>query len=107
MVQTRDQPPSDSTCEATYRYLLGHLWSDNRDQFIKTCPILASVPPAQGRVEPCLPSKVDRPPWVYEIKHGGYWLRVRCLTRRGGSCALVCPAIGLFSSEKISPRGMQ
>ena len=44
--------------------------------------------------QPCLPSKVDRPPsgplWVHEIKHDGYRLvvrrngsRVRCFTRNG------------------------
>jgi bifunctional non-homologous end joining protein LigD len=47
-----------------------------------------------GFIEPCLPSKVDRPPtgplWVHEIKHDGYRLmvcrdgsRVRCFTRNG------------------------
>jgi ATP-dependent DNA ligase len=34
-----------------------------------------------GFIEPCLPSKVDRPPsgplWVHEIKHDGYRLMVR------------------------------
>jgi ATP-dependent DNA ligase len=45
-------------------------------------------------IEPCLPSKVARPPscplWVREIKHDGYrlmvrrdGLRVRCFTRNG------------------------
>jgi len=47
-----------------------------------------------GFIEPCLPSKVARPPsgplWVHEIKHDGYrlivrrdGLRVRCFTRNG------------------------
>jgi hypothetical protein len=47
-----------------------------------------------GFIEPCLPSKVFRPPsgplWVHEIKHDGYRLmvcrdgeRVRCFTRNG------------------------
>ena len=59
-----------------------------------------------GFIEPCLPSKVTRPPsgplWVHEIKHDGYRLmvrrdgfetklrlrhlddaRVRCFTRNG------------------------
>jgi hypothetical protein len=47
-----------------------------------------------GFIEPCQPSKVDRPPsdplWAHEIKHDGYRLmvrrdgeRVRCLTRNG------------------------
>ena len=47
-----------------------------------------------GFIEPCLPSKVARPPygplWVHEIKHDGYRLmvrrdgsRVRCFTRNG------------------------
>jgi ATP-dependent DNA ligase len=38
-----------------------------------------------GFVEPCEPSKANRPPtgplWVHEIKHDGYWLMVR---RDGG-----------------------
>ena len=45
-------------------------------------------------IEPCLPSKVARPPtgplWVHEIKHDGYRLmvrrddeRVHCFTRNG------------------------
>ena len=38
-----------------------------------------------GFIEPCLPSKVDRPPtgplWVHEIKHDGY----RLMVRRDGS----------------------
>jgi ATP-dependent DNA ligase len=44
-----------------------------------------------GFIEPCQPSKVDRPPsgplWVHEIKHDGYRLKVRrdgavrCFTR--------------------------
>jgi ATP-dependent DNA ligase len=44
-----------------------------------------------GFIEPCLPSRVDRPPsgplWVHELKHDGYRLmvrrdgsRVRCFT---------------------------
>ena len=48
----------------------------------------------KGFIEPCAPSKVDRPPsgpkWVHEIKHDGYRLmvrrdgsRVRCFTRNG------------------------
>jgi ATP-dependent DNA ligase len=48
-----------------------------------------------GFIEPCLPSKVARPPsgplWVHEIKHDGYRLmvrrdgaRVRCFTTRNG-----------------------
>jgi hypothetical protein len=51
-----------------------------------------------GFIEPCLPSKVARPPsgplWVHKIKHDGYRLmvrrdgsRVRCLTRNGGGDA--------------------
>jgi bifunctional non-homologous end joining protein LigD len=47
-----------------------------------------------GFIEPCLPSKVARPPsgpsWVQEIKHDGYRLmvrrdgaRVRCFTHNG------------------------
>jgi bifunctional non-homologous end joining protein LigD len=55
-------------------------------------------------IEPCLPSKVDRPPsgplWVHEIKHDGYRLmvrrdgaRVRCFTRNGHDWADRFPAI--------------
>src|SRR5258708_21674580 len=57
-----------------------------------------------GFVEPCLPSKVARPPsgslWVHEIKHDGYRLmvrrdgsRVRCFTRNGHDWADRFPAI--------------
>jgi bifunctional non-homologous end joining protein LigD len=52
------------------------------------------LPRPSGFIEPCLPSKVFRPPsgplWVHEIKHDGYRLmvrrdgaRVRCFTRGG------------------------
>ena len=55
-------------------------------------------------IEPCLPSKVFRPPsgplWVHEIKHDGYrlmvrrdGLRVRCFTRNGHDWANRFPAI--------------
>src|SRR5438445_6357039 len=57
-----------------------------------------------GFIEPCLPSKVARPPsgplWVHEIKHDGYRLmvrkdgaRVRCFTRGGHDWASRFPAI--------------
>ena len=57
-----------------------------------------------GFIEPCLPSKVTRPPsgplWVHEIKHDGYRLmvrrdgsRVRCFTRNGHDWADSFPAI--------------
>jgi ATP-dependent DNA ligase len=57
-----------------------------------------------GFIEPCQPSKVDRPPsgpsWVHEIKHDGYRLmvrrdgeRVRCFTRNGHDWADRFPAI--------------
>ncbi len=56
-----------------------------------------------GFIEPCLPSKVARPPpgslWVHEIKHDGYRLmvrrdgsRVRCFTRNGHDWADRFPA---------------
>ena len=55
-------------------------------------------------IEPCVPSKVFRPPsgplWVHEIKHDGYRLmvrrdgsRVRCFTRNGHDWADRFPAI--------------
>ena len=57
-----------------------------------------------GFIEPCLPSKVFRPPtgplWVHEIEHDGYRLmvrrdgsRVRCFTRGGHDWANRFPAI--------------
>jgi bifunctional non-homologous end joining protein LigD len=57
-----------------------------------------------GFVEPCLPSKVARPPsgplWVHEIEHDGYRLmvrrdgsRVRCFTRNGHDWADRFPAV--------------
>ena len=59
---------------------------------------------ASGFIEPCLPSKVARPPsgplWVHEIKHDGYRLmvrrdgsRIRCFTRNGYDWADHFPAI--------------
>jgi ATP-dependent DNA ligase len=57
-----------------------------------------------GFIEPCLPSKVTRPPsgplWVHEIKHDGYRLmvrrdgeRVRSFTRNGHDWAERFPSI--------------
>ncbi|MET0705286.1 MAG: DNA ligase [Tardiphaga sp.] len=57
-----------------------------------------------GFVEPCLPSKVVRPPsgslWLHEIKFDGYRLmvrrdgpRIRCFTRNGYDWARRFPAI--------------
>ena len=57
-----------------------------------------------GFIEPCLPSKVFRPPtgplWVHEIEHDGYRLmvrrdgsRVRCFTKGGHDWANRFPAI--------------
>src|SRR2546423_9727570 len=57
-----------------------------------------------GFIEPCRPSKADRPPsgrqWVHEIKHDGFRLmvrrdgaRVRCFTRNGYDWADRFPAI--------------
>ena len=57
-----------------------------------------------GFIEPCLPTKVARPPsgplWVHEIKHDGYRLmlrrdgeRVRCFTRNGHDWADRFPVI--------------
>jgi bifunctional non-homologous end joining protein LigD len=61
-------------------------------------------PSPSGFIEPCLPSKVDRPPsgplWVHEIKHDGYRLMVRrdgsdvrCFTRNGHDWADRFPTI--------------
>ena len=55
-------------------------------------------------IEPCLPSRAERPPsgrlWVHEIKHDGYRLmvrrdgaRVRCFTRNGHDWTDRFPAI--------------
>ncbi|MGB8050651.1 MAG: hypothetical protein WCF53_22550, partial [Pseudolabrys sp.] len=57
-----------------------------------------------GFIEPCLPSRMERPPsgplWVHEIKHAGYRLmvrrvgaRVRCFTKGGHDWADRFPAI--------------
>ena len=59
-----------------------------------------------GFIEPCLPSKVARPPsgaaWVHEIKHDGYGLMarrdalsvgIRLLTRNGHDWASRYPLI--------------
>ena len=57
-----------------------------------------------GFIEPCQPSKAERPPsgslWLHEIKHDGYRLmvrrdgaRVRCFTRKGHDWADRFPAI--------------
>jgi bifunctional non-homologous end joining protein LigD len=56
----------------------------------------SSVPKRQphGFIEPCIPTRADRPPigpdWIHEIKHDGYRMivrkkdgRVRLFTRRG------------------------
>ena len=72
-------------------------------------------------IEPCLPSKVARPPsgplWVHEIKHDGYRLmlrrdgsRVRCFTRNGhveaDGCALSQRAVeGVAQVEEPGERG--
>ena len=71
-----------------------------------------------GFIEPCLPSKVDRPPsgrlWVHEIKHDGYQLmvrrdgaRVRCFTRNGHDwadrfTAIVDAALRIKASSFLS-----
>ena len=57
-----------------------------------------------GFIEPCQPSKAERPPsgslWLHEIKHDGYRLmvrrdgaRIRCFTRNGHDWADRFPAI--------------
>ena len=55
-----------------------------------------------GFIEPCLPSKVARPPsgplWVHEIKHDGY----RLMVRRDGCASAASRAtatIGLTASR--------
>jgi len=63
-----------------------------------------------GFIQPCLPSKVARPPsgslWVHEIKHDGYRLmvrrdgsRIRSFTRNGYDWA------GRFTTSLTQPRG--
>jgi bifunctional non-homologous end joining protein LigD len=67
-----------------------------------------------GFIEPCLPSKVIRPPtgplWVHEIKHDGYRLmvrrdgeRVRCFTRGGHDWADRFPAIVEAACQILAP----
>nr|QIG93491.1 hypothetical protein G6P99_13905 [Bradyrhizobium sp. 6(2017)] len=66
-----------------------------------------------GFIEPCQPSKVDRPPsgplWVHEIKHDDYRLmvrkdgaRVRCFTRNGHDWADRFPAIVEAASKILA-----
>src|SRR5215471_1193272 len=65
--------------------------------------------PPSGFIEPCLPSRADRPPsgpgWIHEIKHDGFRLMarrdaagVRLLTRNGidwsGRFPLIAEAAG-------------
>jgi len=51
----------------------------------------ANVRRPSGFIEPCLPSKVARPPsgplWVYEIKHDGYRRMVRAGMARGAAAS--------------------
>jgi ATP-dependent DNA ligase len=74
-----------------------------------------------GFIEPCLPSKVARPPsgplWVHEIKHDGYRLmvrrdgeRVRCFTKGGHDWAALPSHRGPLGAEEgdewaASPEG--
>ena len=57
-----------------------------------------------GFIEPCLPSRADKPPsgsiWIHEIKHDGYRLMarrdpvgIRLLTRRGNDWANRFPLV--------------
>jgi ATP-dependent DNA ligase len=66
-----------------------------------------------GFIEPCLPSKVARPPsgplWVHELKHDGYRLmmrrdgsRVRCFTRNGHDWANRFPGIAYAASKILA-----
>jgi bifunctional non-homologous end joining protein LigD len=66
-----------------------------------------------GFIEPCQPSKVERPPsgplWVHEIKHDGYrlmlrrdGLRVRCFTRNGHDWANRFPGIAYAASKILA-----
>ena len=68
-------------------------------------------PYPSGFIEPCQPSKVDRPPtgslWVHEVKHDGYRLMVRrnrdvvCIyTRRGADWTKRFPAI-VYAAHQI------
>ena len=54
-----------------------------------------------GFIEPCLPSKVSRPPsgslWVHEIKHDGYRLIVQ---RDGKRVRLFTPGTMTFEFEE-------
>jgi len=55
-------------------------------------------------IEPCLPSRADRPPsgsnWIHEIKHDGYRLMarrdpvgIRLITRRGNDWTIRFPLV--------------
>src|SRR5215831_6116563 len=67
-------------------------------------PRLTPPSPRSGFIEPCLPSRADRPPsgpgWIHEIKHDGYRLMARrnptgisLLTRNGHDWAPRYPLI--------------
>jgi bifunctional non-homologous end joining protein LigD len=69
-----------------------------------------------GYIEPCIPTRVSKPPvgpqWVHEIKHDGYRLiarkrdgRVRLFTRRGydwtARYPLICEAVAEIPAQSV------
>jgi bifunctional non-homologous end joining protein LigD len=65
-----------------------------RRQFTDILQRTGRPPKRPGIIEPCIPTRVSKPPvgpqWIHEIKHDGYRLiarkrdgRVRLFTRRG------------------------
>src|SRR3954447_4727555 len=65
---------------------------------------MLGVPPPSRFIEPCLPSRADKPPsgsdWIHEIKHDGYRLMarrdpgdVRLITRSGNDWTVRFPLV--------------
>ena len=65
-----------------------------------------------GTIEPCIPTRADKPPvgpgWIHEIKHDGYRLMARrdpvgigLITRRGNDWTTRFP---LVASEWVATR---
>ena len=66
--------------------------------------MVSRAAPPSGFIEPCLPSRADRPPsgskWIHEIKHDGYRLMarrdpvgIRLITRRGNDWTTRFPLV--------------
>src|SRR5262249_34875246 len=86
------------------RALSGSNYVPLATRFSPIMPRLTPPSPRSGFIDPCLPSRADRPPsgpgWIHEIKHDGYRLMARrnptgisLLTRNGHDWAPRYPLI--------------